>query len=82
MSRAWAEISPSMDDVPVAFGWDAADKLSDLFDGESDVDRRQMALKAISEFAVRLVTINMTPSEAMARQLEAMAAYVRKNTSQ
>jgi len=79
MTKAWEQVSTSMDDVPVMFGWDAADRFSALFAAESEVDRRQMALKALSEFAYRRVDQSMVGSEPMAVQLEAMAGYVRRN---
>ena len=79
MNRPWEEISTSVDDVPVVYAWQAADKLAALFQAEDDDLRRQMALKAVSEFAYRLVNIKMSSSEPMARQLEAMADYVRRN---
>ena len=79
MSEKWENIANSAEDVPVNLAWQTADRLSMLFDAESPDVRRQVALKAASEFAYRAVGIGMTPAEPMARQLEAMAAYIRKN---
>ena len=79
MTRAWEGISTSIDDVPVVFAWEAADRFAQLFQSEDGDTRRQMALKAVSEFAYRLVDKEMAEAEPMARQLEAMAGYIRRN---
>ena len=79
MTRAWEVVSTSAEDVPTILAWETADRLNVLFEGEGEVDRRQMALKAVNEFAYRLVAVNMTGAEPMACQLEAMADYVRRN---
>jgi hypothetical protein len=79
VSKTWRDISPSADDVPVMFAWKAADELAMLVDSEDEGFRRQIALKAVSEFASRLIDNKLVGSEPMARQLEAMAGYVRRN---
>ena len=79
MTRAWDTVSTSAEDVPTILARETADRLNTLFEGESEVDRRQMALKAVNELAYRLVAVNMAGAEPMARQLEAMADYVRRN---
>ncbi|MNE90778.1 hypothetical protein D3C80_1883230 [compost metagenome] len=79
MTEAWEEISTSAEDVPVLLAWEAADRLVALFETQDEDFRRQIALKGVSEFAYRLVANEMVGSEPMARQLEAMAGYVRRN---
>ncbi|MBU2167804.1 MAG: hypothetical protein KKF88_08205 [Alphaproteobacteria bacterium] len=79
MSRAWETVSTSAEDVPTILTRETADRLNALFEGEGEVIRQQMALKALNELTYRLVQLNMAEPEPMARQLEAMADYVRRN---
>jgi len=68
----------SFEDVPVLLSWGIVDWLSQRAAGDVEM-QKFFALKGVSEFAYRAVGQNLTDPETMAKQLEAMAGYLRRN---
>ena len=68
----------SPEDVPVVLARELADRFRDYSADKPGLDRH-CAIKGVSELAYKVVADGLVDAETLAKQLEAMAGYLRKH---